>query len=636
MASKELSELEEIFEHIKNKKNFLLSGGAGSGKTFSLVAVINKITSTFPNAKIACITYTNAAADEIENRLSCKNIRISTIHDFLWDIISPFQKELKETLIEGINQTESDFKNIHVDTPYSNEFADGIKYTEHLSIDKGNISHDEIIILACKMFSKYIKLCNIVNCQYDFILVDEYQDTSPYVVNILLDSLSKTDKKSIIGFFGDSMQAIYDDGVGDINEYIQKGLVMEVRKEQNRRNPQSVIDLSNILRLDELKQAPSDDEKAPNMENGKVKQGNIKFLYGKIESIDDLKQRTYFDEWDFTNPKETKELRLTHNLIANTAGFSKLMEIYDKDPLLKLKSNFIAYIKKNSIDVDDSHTFDYVMKSIDWRYSGNAKIKEHRNKKYIDVFLEDTNNSRLYDIVRDKPFGDVRKIYFDKDCLIADKKGDNENKSSLSKRDKLIRHLFKIQNIITLYENKQYNDFLRKTSFRITSVADKKIIQEKIKCLIDMKNNTIQEVIEYANESNLCVKDDNINNFITSNFYLYSRVANVSYSEFISLYNYLEGYTPFSTQHKIKGEQYKNVLIILDNGEWSKYNFEYLLNPEHPKCNQNVLERTRKLFYVCCTRAMENLVVFCAAPTPEMINTAETWFGKKNCIPLCT
>ncbi|MBQ3160618.1 MAG: ATP-dependent helicase [Oscillospiraceae bacterium] len=636
MASKELSELEEIFEHIKNKKNFLLSGGAGSGKTFSLVAVINKIMSTFPNAKIACITYTNAAADEIKNRLSYNNIRISTIHDFLWDIISPFQKELKETLIEGINESESAFKNIHVDTPYSNEFADGIKYTEHLSIDKGNISHDEVIVLACKMFAKYIKLCNIVNCQYDFILVDEYQDTSPYVVNILLDSLSKTDKKSIIGFFGDSMQAIYDDGVGDINEYIQKGFVMEVKKEQNRRNPQSVIDLSNILRLDELKQAPSDDEKAPNMENGKVKQGNVKFLYGKIESIDDLKQRTYFNEWDFTNPEETKELRLTHNLIANTAGFSKLMEIYDKDPLLKLKSNFIAYIKKNSIDVDDSHTFDYVMKSIDWRYSGNAKIKEHRNKKYIDVFLEDTNNSRLYDIVKDKPFGDVRKIYFDKDCLIADKKEDNENKSSLSKRDKLIRHLFKIQNIITLYENKQYNDFLRKTSFRITNASDKKVIQEKIKCLIDMKSNTIQEIIEYANESNLCIKDDNINNFIASNFYLYSRVANVPYSEFISLYNYLEGYTPFSTQHKIKGEQYKNVLIILDNGEWSKYNFEYLLNPNHPKCNQNVLERTQKLFYVCCTRAMENLVVFCAAPTPEMINTAQIWFGKENCIPLCT
>lgn len=632
MASERLNEEDQIFEHIKNKHNFLLSGGAGSGKTYSLVVIINKILSEYPRAKVACITYTNAAAHEIQNRLTYKNVAISTIHDFLWNFISPFQKELKITLIEGIN--ENDFKNIHVDTPYSNEFADGIKYTEYLSIDKGNISHDEVIVLACRMFAKYPKLCNIVNCQYDFILVDEYQDASPDVVNILLDSLSKANKKSIIGFFGDSMQAIYDDGVGDINKYIENESVVEVKKEQNRRNPQSVIDLSNKLRLDELRQMPSDDDTAPNMENGKVKQGNIKFLYGELESIDDLKQSEFFYNWDFTNPKETKELRLTHNLIANTAGFSKLMEIYDKDPLLKLKSEFISYIKKNNIDVDESITFGKVMKSTDWKYNERAKNKNYCNRKYIDVFLEDSTNEKLYDIVKNMPFGEVRKIYFDKDCLIADQKEGDENKATLSKRDKLIRHLFKIQNIITLYENKQYNEFLRKTSFRITSTIDKKVIQEKIKHLIGMKNNTIQEVIEYSNESNLCVKDDYINNFIASNLYLYSRVANVTYSEFISLYNYLDGYTPFSTQHKIKGEQYKNVLIILDNGKWSKYNFEYLFNPSHLKCNPSVLNRTQKLFYVCCTRAMDNLIVYCTKPSSEMICTAKEWFGDENCISL--
>ena len=76
------------------------------------------------------------------------------------------------------------------------------------------------------------------------------------------------------------------------------------------------------------------------MENGKIKQGNIKFLYGEIESIDDLKQSIYFNEWDFANPKETKELRLTHNLIANTAGFSKLMEIYDKRSSVETEIKF--------------------------------------------------------------------------------------------------------------------------------------------------------------------------------------------------------------------------------------------------------------------------------------------------------
>lgn len=138
----------------------------------------------------------------------------------------------------------------------------------------------------------------------------------------------------------------------------------------------------------------------------------------------------------------------------------------------------------------------------------------------------------------------------------------------------------------------------------------------------------------FSNESQLCVKDDIVNDFINSNYYLYNRVSKLKYVEFINLYNYLEGFAPFATQHKIKGEQYKNVLVILDNGKWNKYNFEYLFNPNHSKCNQNVLKRTQKLFYVCCTRAMENLCVYCSNPTVEMVDTSKKWFGKENCIDL--
>ena len=36
-------EFQQIMEHIANGDNFLLSGGAGSGKTYSLVQVIKKI-----------------------------------------------------------------------------------------------------------------------------------------------------------------------------------------------------------------------------------------------------------------------------------------------------------------------------------------------------------------------------------------------------------------------------------------------------------------------------------------------------------------------------------------------------------------------------------------------------------------
>ena len=38
---KKVDELKEIDKCIKNNNNFLLSGGAGSGKTYSLVQTIN-------------------------------------------------------------------------------------------------------------------------------------------------------------------------------------------------------------------------------------------------------------------------------------------------------------------------------------------------------------------------------------------------------------------------------------------------------------------------------------------------------------------------------------------------------------------------------------------------------------------
>ncbi len=628
-------EVIEVFKLIDEKKNFVLSGGAGSGKTYSLVAVINEIYSRNPAAKIACITYTNAAVHEIENRVANNKLRISTIHDFLWDNISSFQSELKSTLIEGINNSEVKYKNIKVETPYINTFEGGIKYTEYLRLATGNISHDEIITLANQMFKKYPKLCDILNNKYDYILVDEYQDTFPEVVEILLDFLpnSKTTTKGIIGFFGDSMQSIYDDGIGDLNKYIESSLVVEIQKKQNRRNPQSVITLSNKLRTDGLKQEPSKDGKAPNMKNDVIKQGSIKFLYGNI-FLDELKNKEYFKGWNFDNPKETKELRLTHNLIAATAGFPILMEIYDKDPLLKLKGDFLAYTKNEGIEINEDQTFDAVMMSIDWRFSNRVRTVQNRGRKQIEVFLENNENSILYDIIKNMAFSDVKRIYFDKDNLISDKKEIDEKTSTQSKRDKLIRHLFKIQSVIKSYEDKEYNEFLRKTSFKIGNIADKRKIKQKVDTLVNMKENTIAEVISYADESGLCLKDDNINRFIKENEYLFKRVSGVKYDEFIHLYDYLEGFSPLSTQHKIKGAEFNNVLVILDNGKWNDYNFEYLFNPTHERCNKNVLARTNKLFYVCCTRAMDNLVVYCENPSSPMIITAEDWFGKENCIPM--
>lgn len=638
--AQENDELYEILEHIKQGHDFLLSGGAGSGKTYSLVQVLQHISGLYPNAQIACITYTNAAAIEIKNRANIKNLRVSTIHDFLWDMIVQFQKEAKITLLELINNPECSIKNPNSDSPYQNTFENGIQYKEYLRIDRGEISHDEVLVLANGMFKKYPRLCDLLIDKFQFIFVDEYQDTSPLVIEILLEFIKQRKKKNIIGFFGDAMQSIYETGIGDIDSYIESGVVYKVEKKQNRRNPQTVIDVANKIRTDGLVQTSSTDSSAPNMENGMIKQGSVKFLYSTNFDLGKVKMSSWVNGWDFHDAQKTKELRLTHNLIADEAGFSNLMAVYDNDPIAKFKEAFHKEAKNQSYVFSDEDSFDTVVKSMPWVY----KRGNHKGKSHLEVLLEDSTVKVLYEHIKDWPYSKVKKIYLNKDNLIDDKVAIDDVTIRDPKRDRLIQHLFKIQDLISLFENKEYNELIRRTSFSVQSIADKANLK---KCMDDLKakaSESIEAVISYADSFKLCIADDKLKDFINNNDYLYWRVKDIPFQEFQNLYLYLEGYTPFSTQHKIKGLEFENVLIVLHNGGWNNYNFEYLfdakiegtLNHSQKKSYPRILRRTKKLFYVCCTRAKVNLIVYYPSPSPNVLEGATTLFGVENCVNLDT
>lgn len=636
----ENDELYEILEHIKQGHNFLLSGGAGSGKTYSLVQVLQHISGQYPNTQIACVTYTNAAAIEIKNRANIKNLRVSTIHDFLWDMIVQFQKEAKITLLELINNPECSIKNPNSDSPYQNTFENGIQYKEYLRIDRGEISHDEVLVLANGMFKKYPRLCDLLIDKFQFIFVDEYQDTSPLVIEILLEFIQQRKKKNIIGFFGDAMQSIYETGIGDIDSYIKSGVVFKVEKKQNRRNPQTVIDIANKLRTDGLVQTSSKDFSAPNMENGIIKQGSVKFLYSTNFDLDKVKMSSWVNGWDFHDAKKTKELRLTHNLIADEAGFSNLMAVYDNDPIAKFKEAFLNEAKKQDHVFSDEDSFDTVVKSMPWVY----KRGTHKGKSHLEVLLEDSTVKALYEHIKDWPYSKVKKIYLDKDNLIDDKVAIDDVTIRNPKRDRLIQHLFKIQELISLFDNKEYNELIRRTSFSVQSIADKADLKKRMDGLKAKASESIEAVISYADSFKLCIVDDKLKDFINNNDYLYWRVKDIPFQELQNLYLYLEGYTPFSTQHKIKGLEFENVLIVLHNGGWNNYNFEYLfdaeiegkLKPSQKKSYPKILHRTKKLFYVCCTRAKDNLIVYYPSPSPNVLEGAITLFGIENCVNLDT
>ena len=89
--------------------------------------------------------------------------------------------------------------------------------------------------------------------------------------------------------------------------------------------------------------------------------------------------------------------------------------------------------------------------------------------------------------------------------------------------------------------------------------------------------------------------------------------------------------TPFSTQHGVKGAEFENVLVILDNGNWNQYNFKVLFENSG---SESIKMRTKKIFYVCCSRAINNLVVYAERPTEKMLVTARDWFGAENVISI--
>src|SRR5690606_35166536 len=89
--------------------HFRVFAGPGAGKTHWLVNHINHVVresqKLSPVRKIACITYTNVAADEIIFRLGnlTEFVESSTIHSFLYlNVVKPYCHLLKGTDSDSI------------------------------------------------------------------------------------------------------------------------------------------------------------------------------------------------------------------------------------------------------------------------------------------------------------------------------------------------------------------------------------------------------------------------------------------------------------------------------------------------------------------------------------------------------
>ena len=115
------------------------------------------------------------------------------------------------------------------------------------------------------------------------------------------------------------------------------------------------------------------------------------------------------------------------------------------------------------------------------------------------------------------------------------------------------------------------------------------------------------------------------------------KLRGVPYAEIIALVGYLEGHTPFTTKHSVKGDEFENVLVVLGRG-WNKYNFDQYLQwhakpASIPKGKDATFERNRNLFYVACSRPKTRLtLLFTQVLTPAALALLQSWFHAGNVI----
>ena len=623
-------EVLEALQCIKNGENFILEGGAGSGKTYSLISLINALTEEFPDIKIVCITYTNNAVAEILSRIENENIWVSTIHEFIWALIRKYQNEIKNILVELINDdNEKNFKkpkdfseDLIFEEYFENLYVD---YDEYYSVTPNDenivkISHDHILIVAEKMFGKYKKIADILKDIADCIFVDEYQDTSPLVADILLKHLEQSDKKNVIGFFGDSMQSIYDDGVGNLNQYNLTKIV----KTQNRRNPRVVIEVANKFRDDDIEQRPSEDINAPNMENGTIREGSIKFLYGtEINDFISVKGKNIFESWDFSDGKQTKELRLTHKYNAEMTGFKDLYDLYNADLITKLISGIKKKTDKGNLDCNK--TLGEIA----------LEVKPTYNKvELLDQINGNEIYQSIYNVLEDMSWEEAyEKCRITKESLMSYKlNGMSGRYEDNSYRDRILRRLDILEEIIELYEANRFNDFLRITKFSIHNRNDKICLKQAIDYLVSEDNQTIEHVLKFAEVKGLLKEDELFSDYISNKgFYLWERIKKITFNQYRKSVLYLKEFSPICTQHSVKGSEYDNVLLVLES-DWNKYDFRTLFGKGSP--NSNVQKRTKKLFYVCITRSKKNLIIYMPTYDSDILEKAKEYFGEENVIDL--
>lgn len=608
---------EEIKGYLSFDKpvSFFLFAGAGSGKTRSLVNALNYIRAEYSqhlrinNQKIAVITYTNAACDEIKRRLEFDPlIEVSTIHSFVWSLIHGLNIDIKKWLkqnllieIAKLTEKEQNSKKISstrkkaIDTKQKRlSNVENIKKFIYNPIgnnsSKDSLNHTEVISLGAYFLNEKPRMQDILVGKYPIMLIDESQDTNKYLMDAFLAIQQNHKHHFLLGLFGDTMQRIYGDGKEDLGENLPEDW-QKPAKVINHRSPQRIIKLINKIRssVDEQKQKARTDK-----EEGVVRLFIIKNdidnkpeLESKIaEYMTNITQDLQWEKNDY------KTLAIEHHMIANRYGFLAMFEaLYKVD---SFKNDFLDG------KIPGVRFFEEIIFSL-------LMAKEKNDKFLIASIVKDKKN--------DSP-------------LLRPENLQAFPIEQLAKANKAVE---KIHQLWKKDENLSFQDILE-------NIAESNLfeIPESLKPFI--KNN--------LEEQNFTDEQDNDDDETSNSTKALGEFLQTPFSQIEKYRDYIKGNTKFITHQGVKGLEFPRVMIILDDDESRGRFFSYdklfgieekseadLKNIKDGK--ETVIDRTRRLFYVTCSRAQNSLAIVVYTTEPQKLYHSaleKGWFEDKEII----
>ncbi len=201
----------------------IVIAGPGAGKTHNMIDEILKVlpeVKNNPHRICTIITYTNAATEEIKERLEKKisipiNMFIGTSHSFLIRfIIEPYGHlfrdiDINKNYIDGVSkQKEKKYEYMKV----------GI-FAKH-----GIITYDKVLQLSQDLISEQI-ISKAIGRRISHLFVDEYQDMHTYQ-HYVIQKILHEEKTKFYGV-GDPLQSIFKFSYGQSQIKIKKDFKVE-------------------------------------------------------------------------------------------------------------------------------------------------------------------------------------------------------------------------------------------------------------------------------------------------------------------------------------------------------------------------------------------------------------------------